>query len=322
MYTRRDVLTTALAGLAATRLSAADVVPGPGPRAGHAMAWHAGRRAICLLGGDRAGPAIDHPPEEVWLWDGARWAKAATSGEAPPASSLVAAAADADRGSVLAYGGFQVLGPRKYGAPGDTLWELGPDLAWRRHGPAAPGPRHHHAVAFDTRRGRLVLYGGMDAANTWLTDVWEWDRARWHRRETAAGPGPRAHHALAYDIRRGRVVLRGGTTPSRMQPSDTWEWDGTSWHLAASDGPPPGGGYRMAYDAAREVTVLCGGETSVWDGKGWTTVTSAVSPSSRVVHAMAFDPVRRTVVLYGGSVNGANVAETWEWNGVAWTSKT
>lgn len=318
MYTRRDVLTAALAGLAGTRLSAADGVAGPGPRAGHAMAWHAGRRAVCLLGGDRAGLAVESPPEEVWLLDGSGWTRAVTSGEAPPAASLVAAASDADRGSVLAYGGFQVLGPRKYGAPGDTLWELGPDLAWRRHSSPSPGPRHHHAVAFDSRRGRLVLYGGIDAAGDWPIDVWEWDRSRWHRIEDT-GPGQRGHHALTFDAARGRVVLRGGTTPSRVQPTETWEWDGERWHMAAADGPGPGGGYRMAYDAAREVTVLCGGDTCLWNGRSWTRVSPPVSLSSRLVHAMAYDSARRVVVLYGGSVNRENVGDTWAWDGTTWT---
>ena len=85
----------------------------------------------------------------------------------------------------------------------------------------------------------------IDASGRWQSDVWEWDRERWHRIETPNGPGERAHHALAYDSRRGRVVLRGGTHSNKVHPSDTWEWDGKAWQQAAADGPGPGAGYRM-----------------------------------------------------------------------------
>jgi hypothetical protein len=284
------------------------------------MAWHAGARAICLIGGDRDGIEVGSPREQVWLWDGRSWRQQPTV-DAPPAASLVAAAADAERGSVLAFGGFSILGPRKYGPPAPDLWELDRTLAWRRHQPDGPQPggRHHHAVAFDSARRRFVLYGGYDAANAWKTDLWEWDGRAWQQFEPATGPGPRAHHAMTFDVRRGVVVLRGGTTPDKTQPSDTWTWDGRAWRVAAADGPGPGGGYRMAYDASREVIILAGGDTCLWDGATWTKVSPAQSPASRQVHGLAFDPVRRVTVLYGGSVNGERAADTWEWDGARWT---
>jgi len=302
------------------RVSAAPGVS-PGRRAGHALAYHDGARAVCLIGGD--AERRDGTQERPWLWDGRAWTMPPTGG-APPVTSLVAAAGDVDRRSVLAFGGFAVLGPQKYGPPSGDLWELGPDLTWRRaavSGPQ-PGPRHHHAMAFDSGRGRLVLYGGIDASGTWHADVWEWDRERWHRIETPNGPGERAHHALAYDSRRGRVVLRGGTRRDKVHPPETWEWDGTTWHQAAADGPGPGAGYRMAYDATRGVTVLFGGDTCLWDGRTWERVTRSGDPAPRSVHALAYDPRRACVVLYGGSTGEQNAADTWEWNGTAWTART
>jgi hypothetical protein len=325
MPTRRDILisgATALAGFAAARIVSADDRPGPGPRAGHAMAWHGGARAICLIGGDRHEIETGAPLEQVWLWDGRGWRLHQATG-APPATSLVAAAADAERGSVLAFGGFSILGPQKYGPPAGDLWELDRTLVWRRHHPqgAGPGGRHHHAAAFDSARRRFVLYGGFDAANAWQTDVWEWDGRAWQRFEPATGPGPRAHHAMAYDAGRGVIVLRGGTTPEKKQPSDTWTWDGRAWRVAAAGGPGPGGAYRMAYDASRQVVVLAGGDTCLWDGTTWTKASPTRSPTSRMVHGLAFDPVRRVTVLYGGSVDRANVADTWEWDGADWQMK-
>jgi hypothetical protein len=47
------------------------------------------------------------------------------------------------------------------------------------------------ALAFDSRRGRIVLYGGQRDATDSLIELdhlWEWDGARWHR----MGPQPAA----------------------------------------------------------------------------------------------------------------------------------
>lgn len=298
------------------------VVPAfPGRRAGHALAYHAGARAVVLVGGDYEG--MTDTQERPWFWNGRSWNRPLLDG-APPVASLVAAASDAERRSVLTFGGFTVLGPRRYGDPSGDLWELTADLAWRRRSGSGPqpGPRHHHAVAFDAGRGRLVLYGGMDMAGRWQVDVWEWDRERWHRIATPAGPGERAHHALAYDSRRRRIVLRGGTRSDKVRPLDTWEWDGTTWRQAATGGPGPGNGYRMAYDAERAVTVLFGGDTCVWNGRGWRRMATSAAPGPRAVHALAYDPERACVVLYGGSLGQENAADTWEWNGTQWTERT
>jgi hypothetical protein len=327
MYTRRQ------ACLAAARAAAA-VVAGsrlradprpdatPGPRAGHAMAFHGGAAAICLIGGDRAEPEVAR--ERPWFWDGKQWTmRTGDRPDAPGVASLVALVSDAAEGSVIAYGGFSVLAPRKYGPPQDALWELDAGLAWRRHPAAgeAPGPRHHHAMAFDAARRRLVLYGGIDASDGWPTDTWEWDRVRWSRVSTAGGPGERAHHAMTFDAARGQVVLRGGTRRDRVSPTDTWVWNGRLWERAAVDGPGPGDGYRLAYDPSRRVTVLFGGETVTWDGRAWMRrAPSGATPAARTVHALATDPRRERVVLYGGSARTPdNFTDTWEWDGTGWT---
>jgi hypothetical protein len=324
---RRHAIGLVAGGLAGVRLrhdslsAAPPPSPSPGRRAGHALAYHGGARAICLIGGD-ADDRVD-TAERTWLWDGRAWSLARTAG-APPAASLVAAAGDVGRRSVLAFGGFAILGAKGYGPASGDLWELDADLTWRRPSAAGspPGPRHHHAMAFDAGRGRLVLYGGIDASGAWPVDVWEWDRERWQRIPAPNGPGDRAHHALAYDSRRARIVLRGGTRRDKTHPAETWEWDGRTWDQAAADGPGPGGGYRMAYDAARGQTVLFGGDTCVWDGRAWAKMTRPGDPRVRSVHAVAYDPERARVVLYGGSLGETNGADTWEWNGSAWTERT
>ena len=38
---------------------------------------------------------------------------------------------------------------------------------------AAPPERSFHAMAYDSARGRVVLFGGIVAS--WVNDTWEWD---------------------------------------------------------------------------------------------------------------------------------------------------
>ncbi|MBK8975654.1 MAG: hypothetical protein IPM29_06985 [Planctomycetes bacterium] len=105
------------------------------------------------------------------------------------------------------------------------------------------------------------------------------------------------------------------------------------WQLRSA-GPAPVDrvGPAMAFDDFRGVAVLFGGvrlfgtdpfgDTWEWDGSEWTERTPATSPPPLTGHAMAFDPFRRRVVLFGGSTTGgAFSAATWEWDGGTWTRR-
>jgi hypothetical protein len=67
--------------------------------------------------------------------------------------------------------------------------------------------------------------------------------------------------------------------------------------------PRPGGGYRMACDSDRGVTVLFGGDTCLWDDSRWRRAETPQATAPRSVHAFACDPVRKRVVLFGGTVD-------------------
>ena len=43
-----------------------------------------------------------------------------------------------------------------------------------------------------------------------------------------------------------------------------------------------------------------------------------IGPGARSGHAMAFDAVRKRVVLFGGSAIGTLFGDTWEWDGTMW----
>src|SRR5262245_59819024 len=159
---------------------------------------------------------------------------------------------------------------------------------------------------------------------------------------TAGVPMIRSLHSMAYDISHGTVVLFGGvcsTFECDFLWGETWTWNGVSWSQAfPGSAPSARGAAGMVYDAARNRTVLFGGtdgtsafgDTWEWDGITWREVTPPAgqpSPSPRAAATMAYDPGRQRVVLCGGGYSSGgpaltSLADTWEWNGVAWTNVT
>jgi hypothetical protein len=128
-------------------------------------------------------------------------------------------------------------------------------------------------------------------------------------------------------------VLFGGVAPNGVW-GDTWLWNGAAWtQPAQSPAPSARTSGSSTYDPAHGVVLYFGGrldgttfvnDTWTWDGQnGWIQQSPSASPSARVVHTMAFDPVRNEIVLFGGrnGTPGSPLSDTWTWNGTTWTPK-
>jgi hypothetical protein len=249
----------------------------------------------------------------------------------PPARVLNALAYDVARDNLLLFGGV--------GAGGDLgdLWERN-GFVWRQAMKAViPSARRNVRAVYDSARDRIVLFGGV-SGSTPLGDTWEWDGKYWSPSSPAASPSARLTHALAYDAHRHVVVLFGGTTSisGAVNLNDTWEWDGTAWTQRATAVQPSPRVSVMAFDSARNVTVLFGGwdgapngETWEWDGTTWllrvpTDPEGDGNPPPTQGPALSYDSARGVTVLFGGSAvlagGGGKVEtnQTWEWNGTSW----
>jgi Kelch motif len=190
------------------------------------------------------------------------------------------------------------------------------------------------AVAYDAARGRIVALSAQVAGDTWEHDGSHWQLRALTDPEGDGNPSLRPIGArLAYDAARGESVLFGG---DGANIGNTWVFNGASWRLAQENAAGDGGpdevwGPALAYDGARGQVVLFGGElgfpaatvdtTWVWDGLRWSErcATACTPPPPREGAAMAFDPDRGVLVLFGGIDQGAPFDDVWEWNGVTWT---
>jgi hypothetical protein len=211
------------------------------------MVYDSVNRCALLFGGYGSSGYLG----DTWEWiSGFGWLARSVTGT--PARTQHAMAFDSQRGRTVLFGG---LGSSGYLS--DT-WEY--DFATANWLPQifASGPiaRFAHAMAYDIRRGRTVMFGGQDSAGVPLGDTWEWDGTNWMQM-VATGPSARYSHRMAYDGQRAYTVLSGGYT-SGGAVGETWGWNGTSW-TQAPNGVPSRAFHAMAYDSQRGRLVLFGG---------------------------------------------------------------
>lgn len=246
----------------------------------------------------------------------------------PDARSSYAMAYDNVRQGVFLFGGVNTVNGR--GTFGD-FWRRR-DGCWSAvaQGATRPTPRRFAGMTFDRDQGRLFLFGGLSELGVTLNDVWEWDGEAWTD-QTPVSPFPapaRRRVAIAYDEVRHQIVVFGGASGSGAN-AETRVWEGDHWRLVATGPISPRQGAAMAFDAREGVIVLFGGlfgsagytnDTWKWDGVNWILQnTGSNTPPGRHGHALSFDRVRHTTVLFGGmGVGNTPLPDTWEFDGTEW----
>ena len=184
---------------------------------------------------------------------------------------------------------------------------------------SAPLARIGPSMAYDPATKSTLLFGGSGAfvPGPVYGDTWIW-RNGWTQLSPATSPPPRQSAGAAYDPTTKTVVLFGGWDNSKngVALGDTWTWDGVTWTRQFPPVSPPARYSResMVYDPATQTVLLFGGygsdtggyggapfgDTWEWNGRTKTWETEVrVSPSPRWA-TLAYDPITRSVVLFGG----------------------
>jgi hypothetical protein len=131
------------------------------------MAYDAVRRRLVVFGGFGA-PA--NFLKDTWEYDGTSWRETTpASGPGPSARMQAGATFDASVGRVVLVGGYDPSGYLS------DLWEWD-GAAWRNATPASaarPSARSSMGLAFDSARGKVMVFGGADGS--WRQDLWERD---------------------------------------------------------------------------------------------------------------------------------------------------
>ncbi|MEM7201654.1 MAG: hypothetical protein AAF628_15405 [Planctomycetota bacterium] len=307
--------------------------PGTRPPGRHSgdMAYDVARRRIVLYGGTGgAGPVAQLG--DTWEWDGTNWVQR-TPAHSPGTRDNHRMAYDATRQRTVLFGGIRTRPGLSRPLPAVTFEWDGTD--WNRVPPAALGPRHGMASAYDALRDRVIWFGGDNRATPLFDDTWEWTPGGLRQLQPARRPSGRCRAAMAYDPVRDRIVLFGGANGAYPTGAfgDTWEWDGTTWiERTVALAPPPRFGHGMAWDPVRGRVLLFGGDSTSafggelddtweWDGTQWRLLLPSASPSPRADAAMATDAGRGRIVLYGGGAGFSRMGDTWEWEGTNWVRR-
>jgi cysteine-rich repeat protein len=290
----------------------------PSARSYTSMTFDTRRGHVVLFGGIASDPELgdaDTTLGDAFEWDGTLWLPIDTT-TSPAARGRHTLVHDSARGWDVVFGGYYMYIDDE-GEQFITDWQdlqaLSSEWIDLTAAPAVPGSGSASAVAFDSRRGRLVLLKG--------SETWEHDGHRWIKRTGTTPPSGTAL-ALASDAERGVTVMYGTN-------AITWEYDGTTWQARTPAAAPPARSLTaMTYDAVRKRIVLFGGRTSslvvlgdTWeyDGTNWTERTLPASPAPRYGHGLAYDQARQRVVLFGGATAAQKSIETWEYDGATWT---
>ena len=245
---------------------------------------------------------------------------------------------DSDRGVVVLFGG---QGQGNEPTYGDT-WEWD-GVDWHQvtfsDGQTVPPPRASQAMAYDSGRKRVVMFGG-DQNWPFLNDTWEFDGVQWTQVAlNAPAPAPRYGAAAAYDPIRQKTVLFGGWNPSSGLFGDTWEWDGTSWIEIPATGPQPRDNAALFFDAVRGRVVLYEGVTyggiyqDMWEyhpdanPPAWVKLSIDPSqlPTYQVYPYFTYVADAAVALSFGGCIPGSPTVafnDMWEWNSATstWTS--
>ena len=313
--------TWAYDGTSWTRLEPATVPPTG--LAGPSLAYDSARQRLVTSLAYRA---------ELWEFDGSNWSSQAGA-IALPNRIFSALTYDEARGVSVVFGGAYYT---TYGAGilyRDTWEWTASGWAERTPAPATPPSRFWTAAAYDSRRGRGILFGGTGRADGDYADTWSWARGRWVPIQTPTTPPGRSNHAMVYDTARDRFVLFGGFPNSVTYLGDTWEFDGATWIDRTPPSSPPGRwDPGMTYDEARSRVLLFGGyagistilgDTWEYDGMTWTQRTPSRLPPPRRSAVLVYDPLRERTLLFGGRSFVENkwvdLNDTWEWDGTDWT---
>jgi hypothetical protein len=187
--------------------------------------------------------------------------------------------------------------------------------------------RANHAMAYDSGRQRVVLFGGETYGQV-LGDTWEWDGTDWTQVFPQSSPPARAEHSMTYDAARGVVTLFGGRDAAGAWTNELWEWDGVTWIQRVPSGPAPPAVQMypcsITYDAARGRAVTVVGslfspmdEIWEWDGNEWILALSGFPITSGtgwsiIGGTVAYDAARQVTVVVVGGIQGAEKTYLWD----------
>ena len=319
--------------LAALSLAPALFAAAPSARTATRMVYDPKTTYTVLFGGQSAfdtGTAKAYNLNDTWFWVGDHWVQIYPA-TVPTGRSFHTMTYDLAHSRVTMFGG------KTEAANGiDETWVFDGTDWTQLHPATAPSPRIWAASAYDTVRNRIVLYGGQLTSTDLKTttnyyDTWEFDGTNWTQ---TGSNGPQVvTPLLAYDEARQQMILLGSDTTQKPHMYSYDSSKGTWTEMTPSTMPDCVVDSGLVYQAHDpKVLVLYEGTcqtsgtlatTYEWDGSNWKK-NDAISSVLRLTgEAIAYDPVRRTTLIFGGTeAFSIPIGATYDYHNGAWASAT
>jgi hypothetical protein len=136
-----------------------------------------------------------------------------------------------------------------------------------------------------------------------------------------AGPQPPFTTGITFNrLRDALTAVHPSNGIAELSP------DGDTWTTVVGSAPTSGRVYAAVHEQAQQLLVISAALGPVyWDyaAEQWFSASAGDAPTARDYPAMAYDPERKVVVLYGGIVFGGSsdpVADVYEWDGSRWAA--
>lgn len=197
----------------------------PGPLAGLSMAYDAAASEVVMFGGIRSGSPLEYN-NTTWTYRAGVWS-AHSLVPSPPSTYGASMVYDAGLGGVLLYGGLALPSTTECSS---SLW-LYRDGSWTElHPTEAPPARYSAQMTYDPLTGTVVLYGGVDDADTIPSGTWIFSSGNWSALPVEdAEPPLIAAGMMDYDSDLDAVVLAEGINVSDDYSTVTWTYNASGW---------------------------------------------------------------------------------------------
>lgn len=221
-----------------------------------------------------------------------------------------AIAIDPIRERVVLFGGTSDWLGGKFLYNNDT-WEWDGQDWIEMHPKTIPPARAGHMMAYDAKRGVVVMFGGMEKGENYvLSDTWEWDGKDWKQITSDYYPDARRDGQLFYDQDRETIILSGGfyytydKVPTMIDNS--WEWNGREWkylgelqnRLLITDP-------NTVYDPIRNQILLFDyKQVLIWQNQQWVSSGIQTTLPPRMGVSAAIDPANGNLLIVNGFNDG------------------
>lgn len=180
--------------------------------------------------------------------------------------------------------------------------------------------RKSHALAYDYKRDRALLFGGLDG-NRVLGDTHEGDLgigdnpggASWREIVSVDKPAPRYGHSMVYDAKNSRFLMFGGFDSNHRPLNDLWEFvqvtAGSDTNAPAEESSEPGFWREITEFTSSERPQPRGGAAMIYYGD---------FDYQRGIEGYCVGANKQQIVLFGGTDRNTYFNDTWVYNGSRW----